>query len=76
MKKVRVVVEFFEKNELPVMRWEHGSEGDDGGAYELLGRAFDVALREDPAPLPTALNAFLRGAMLSTQDVTDSLERL
>jgi hypothetical protein len=55
------------------MRWERAAS--DGSAFELLGRAFETAQREDASSLADTLQAFFRGAMLQKQDVLDALAK-
>lgn len=72
MKTVRIVLEFKDlKTSGRVMRWERVAS--DGSAFELLGRAFEAAQREEPSSVGESLQAFLRGAMLQKQDVIDAL---
>ncbi|HVT79340.1 MAG TPA: hypothetical protein VHM90_01680 [Phycisphaerae bacterium] len=74
MKNVRVVVEFENpQTGARLMRWEHTAAAE-AAAFELLGRAFEVAQREEAAAFPGALQAFLRGALLEKEDVIQALE--
>ena len=72
MKQVRVVIEYITEKG-PVMRWERQSLAGRVGAFELLGRAFEVAQREQGEGLDEALKAFFRGAMMTRDDVAEAL---
>ncbi len=54
------------------MRWEKRAPAETS-AFELLGRAFEVAQREETCSIGEAVGAFLRGALLQKQDVIDAL---
>ena len=73
MKNVRISLEYLDADGSPTMRWERHAASDAGGTFELLGRAFEVAQREDAANFSMALASFLRGAMVGRQDVLDAL---
>jgi len=77
VKQVRVVIEFMEPGEATAsMRWERIAAKDCCGAFELLGRAFEVAQREEGTGFTESLLAFLRGAMVRKGDMADILPRM
>jgi hypothetical protein len=49
-------------------RWERSGVGANK-AFELLGRAFEVAQRETGEDFGAALQAFFRGALIGGKDV-------
>ena len=49
---------------------------DDLATFELLGRAFEVAQREEEASFGDALAAFFRGALIRREDVMELLGRM
>ena len=57
------------------MRWQREGTGP-GKAFELLGRAFEIAQRETDEGLAQALEAFFRGALLRKEDVAAVLEAM
>jgi hypothetical protein len=78
--QVRIIVEYTHQDSgPPVMRWERTAEWEspaDGLAaspnsetFELLGRAFEVAQREENAPFTKSLASFFRGALIRKADV-------
>lgn len=87
MIQVRVIVEYRQADAPePVMRWERTGQtpsfaaGDPfangtttSDTFELLGRAFEVAQREEAAPFPESLAAFFRGAMVAREDLAQVL---
>ena len=92
MKNVRITLEYTgDGSPAPVMRWERaahapvssskspGSKGivtPEAATFELLGRAFEVAQREQETPFDAALAAFFRGAMVRKEDVADVLTQM
>ena len=84
MAQVRIVVEYSGPTSAPLMRWERVAQTGNFTAvappkiappasdtFELLGRAFEVAQREEGAPFRESLIAFFRGAMVAKEDLTD-----
>src|SRR5437868_3801541 len=76
--QVRVIVEYIEAGAVaPAMRWERMCPSNSGLAegetFELLGRAFEVAQREEGAGFAESLAAFLKGAMIRKQDVLNAM---
>jgi len=70
MRQVRIIVEYRDDGASePVMRWERSAATDGCGTFELLGRAFEVAHREDGAAFGEGLAAFFKGAMIRKGDV-------
>lgn len=77
MAHVRVIVEFADSPEAsPTMRWERTALTDHAGAFQLLGRAFEVTQRDANTPFAEALIAFLQGALIQRGDLADILNRL
>ena len=76
MTQVRVVIEFMEPGAAAAMRWERTTATDGGGAFELIGRAFEVAQREAGSEFTESLLAFFKGAMVRKGDVADVLPRM
>lgn len=74
MKTVRVVVEYEgEGAGFPAMRWEREAGTQGAGTFELLGRAFEVAQREEGPRFTEALHAFFRGAVVGKADVEEAM---
>ena len=89
MGQIRIVVEYTQGNTgAPIMRWErtgvaptlvnHQPVADNDTAqttetFALLGRAFEVAQREEGASFADSLLAFFRGAMVCKDDLTEVL---
>ena len=88
MGKVRVVIEYTkEEGGSPIMRWERmgvsplqiePSRAPESGppvteTFELLGRAFEVAQREEDASFAESLLAFFRGALVRKEDLKEVL---
>ena len=77
MAQVRVVIEFMETGAADAaMRWERMGTTEGSGAFELIGRTFEVAQREEGAGFAEALRAFFKGAMVRKEDVADVLLRM
>jgi hypothetical protein len=86
MTQVRIVVEYSASAPAPLMRWERVGQVPNfekqtlakptapaGETFELLGRAFEVAQREEGAPFRESLAAFFRGALVRKEDLADVL---
>jgi hypothetical protein len=71
---IRVTVEFSTDGR-PGMRWERTST-ESANAYDLLGRAFEVARREEGTPFGPALAEFFKGALVRKKDLEDLLAEL
>ena len=77
MKQVRVIIEFMEPGSPDVsMLWERKTTTDGSGTFELLGRSFEVAQREEGACFTDSLVAFFKGAMVRKGDVADVLAQM
>jgi hypothetical protein len=76
--QVRLVLEFTTQGAAaPTMRWERTAPADGtADAFELLGRAFEVAQREQAAAFDRSLIAFFRGAMIQRPDVDAVLAKM
>ena len=74
--QARVIIEFMEPGAAAAMRWERTAATDGGGTFELLGRAFEVAQREETAGFTESLLAFFKGAMVRKGDLADILSRM
>ncbi len=57
------------------MRWEQQCPAEGAGAFQMLGRAFELAQRDTGTSFPEALVAFLRGASIQKADVLEALQR-
>ena len=76
MKMVRVVIEYREEGaDKAAMRWERESALGKDNTFELLGRAFEVAQREEGVAFADALLAFFRGALIAHEDVAEVLPK-
>jgi hypothetical protein len=86
MTHVRIIVEYCQPAAAgPLMRWERTARAaplgvaaggpSTGGTvsetFELLGRAFEVAQREEGAPFREGLVAFFKGALVRNEDLAD-----
>ena len=77
MKTVRVVVEYGKEGSgYPAMRWEREAATANAGTFEVLGRAFEVAQREEGANFAEALAALFKGALIGKADVEEVLKRM
>lgn len=76
MRQVRVVIEYTRAGDTPEMRWERQVASENCGTFELLGRAFEVAQREQDEPFMEAIRAFFKGALLNRGDLADVLQRM
>ncbi len=80
MRQVRIIIEYAEEGHTPSMRWERRGASAGGGTFELLGRAFEVAQREEAGAEGTgfalALAAFFRGAIVRKEDVAEVLQQM
>ena len=79
--KVRVVLEYADGDtHAPTMHWERtasrSAEQSPMDTFELLGRAFEVAQREENAAFADALQAFFKGALISKGDVAGVLAQM
>jgi len=75
VKTVRVVIEYGKDGAgYPSMRWEREAPAEHAGTFEALGRAFEVAQREEGANFTEALRAFFRGAVIGKADVEEVLK--
>jgi hypothetical protein len=76
MRQVRIILEYLDDGvTTPTMRWERTGPATGGGAFELLGRAFEVAQREEgeQTAFGEELAAFFKGAMIRKGDVEGTL---
>ncbi len=76
MKQVRVVIEYTGDSTGAggeSMRWERQCTARDGTVFELLGRAFELAQREEEMGLPDAVAAFCKGAMVTKEDIVEAM---
>lgn len=55
------------------MRWERNEVASPGSSFELLGRAFEVAQREEGLGFAQAIQAFFKGALVHKEDIADIL---
>jgi hypothetical protein len=77
VKHVHVIIEFMEPGApAAAMRWERRSTTEGGGTFELIGRSFEVAQREEGAGFAESLMAFFKGAVVRKEDVADVLSRM
>ena len=91
MGQVRIVIEYTQENAgVPIMRWERTGiapllinqprpdqpETPTAETFDLLGRAFEVAQREEGAPFAESLLAFFRGAMVRKEDLAEVLAKM
>jgi hypothetical protein len=90
--QVRVVVEYTEEGATsPTLRWERIAKtnalmgapakdappgGEGAATFELLGRAFELAQREEDATFASALAAFFRGALIRKEDLGEVFLRM
>ena len=76
MRQAVVVLEFKSDSTHPdTMRWESAGTGPDK-AFELLGRAFEVAQRETGEDFAVAVRAFFRGALIGREDAQGVLDAM
>src|SRR4051812_22350765 len=88
MNQVRVVIEYTrDDSTTAMMRWErtgaappllgHPEPGlaapELSDTFELLGRAFEVAQREEEAAFAQSLISFFKGAMVRREDLAEVL---
>lgn len=86
MTNVRIIVEYSRQGaDAPQMRWERtgevplfapGTSPGNTDTFELLGRAFEVAQREEGAPFRESLIAFFRGALVRKEDLAEILSHM
>ncbi|MGN6367577.1 MAG: hypothetical protein ACTHN5_04885 [Phycisphaerae bacterium] len=76
MAKVKVVLEFWDHAGEPTTRWEQQCAAEKCGAFQLLGRAFELAQRDTGVSFQEALAALLKGASLQKADVIEALQRV
>jgi hypothetical protein len=85
MSQVRIIVEYSRQDATPLMRWERtaevplfapGTSPAKTDTFELLGRAFEVAQREEGAPFRESLSGFFRGALIRKEDLADVLSHM
>jgi len=69
--QVRVAIEYVGADTAMTMRWERQGAIGNCTAFELLGRAFEVALREEGKGIQEAMTAFFHGALLTREDVLE-----
>ncbi len=76
MKTVRVVIEYGREGAGDIRRCggEREGQAEKAGTFETLGRAFEVAQREEGAGFAEALVAFFRGAVMGRADVEEVLK--
>ena len=76
MQHARLDIEISSEKSLEVVaRWQRTATGPHA-PFELLGRAFELAIRESDATVAESFHAFCRGAMLRQADVTEALQGL
>ena len=77
MADCRIIVEFRRTPQHDAyMRWERETDAQNVDAFQLLGRAFEIARRESDGDFHEALAAFFHGAMIQKEDVAELLLRL